>query len=84
MATKIELSPEQRVIAQAQLLGTLQAIGIVLGSRLVLMIGVLVAAGLAFTAAFLDTNLSTIVFGMWCVLVVAPLCLLDIKTRKGN
>jgi hypothetical protein len=80
----IQLTPEQRALAQAQMIGTMQAIGAVLGTRLVLLISVLIAAGLAFTAAIMDTTLSAIVFGSWCVLVVAPICALDVMTRRGG
>lgn len=81
---KVQLTPEQRALMQAQMLATMQAIGVVLGSRLVLLICVLIAAGLAFTAAIMDTTLSAIIFGGWCVLVVGPICWLDVMTRRNG
>lgn len=75
------LSPEQRAIAQAQMLGTMQAIGIVLGSRLVLLVAVLIAAGLAFTAAFLNTNLAGYIALGWALTIVLPIVILDMQTR---
>jgi hypothetical protein len=80
----MQLTPEQRALAQAQMLGTMQAIGMVLGARLVLLICVLIAAGLAFTAAVMDTTWSVVVFGAWSVVVVWPVVVLDIMTRRGG
>lgn len=67
------------------MLAVFQSLAMVLGSRLVLLVAVIVAAGLGATAAVLDTVISTVVFGLWSTIVVGQVTWLDWKTRsKGG
>lgn len=76
------LTAQQQAIAQAQMLGTFQAIALVLNSRLVLLIAVLVGAGLGFTAAILNTPLAAMVFLGWNLTSIVPVAVVDYLSRR--
>lgn len=74
-----KMTPEQAIQAQIAMLGTLNAIGMILGLRLLLFIAVGIAAALAF---MVHDNYSAGVFAAWTLVVLPLLCALDFFGRK--
>jgi hypothetical protein len=62
-------------------LGAMVAIGMVLGSRLLLVMAVTGAFVLAMCAMREPSVLGLSIVGAFCVLTVIPLVMLDIRTR---
>jgi hypothetical protein len=62
------------------MIGTMQAIGMVLGARLILLIAVMIDAALAFTVT---NQFSAGVFAGWTLVVIPLLVFLDVQSRKA-
>lgn len=74
------LTPEQAIQAQLATLAVLQAIGLILGTRLLLFIAVGIGAALAF---FVKDAFSAGVFAAWVGVVLPLLVALDYFGRKN-